>query len=606
MIKKTLVLIALLCITGCQNTLLRSQSPDKEPAKADAFKSKVETRLLGDYMSVQGSAPVVLQGVGLVTGLDGTGGDPPPSVSRTELREEMKRRGVKNPETILRDPGTALVVVRAYLPTLAHKGQELDIEVRLPANSKAESLRGGWLMSTRLTEQQLTTGGVKEGKTYAVAKGPILVSGTDDDDASRAARFKRGKILAGGRCLTDRDLTVVLRSDFGNVRNAKRISDRISQRFFYYNEYGNREALADAQTDRQIELKLHPRYRDNDWRYKQVVRNIAFRESAVAARLRQQQLQQDIMQSEKAALAALQLEAIGEDSIPFLKRALNGHQLETRFHAAVALAYLDDPSGVTALAEGARDEPAFRAHAFAALSTLRDSEAQLALQGLLHETNAETRYGAFRALTILDKTNPELNTEVFPHRFYFHELDTKSAPMIHMTNRQKSEIVLFGRGQKFKTPLSLRAGQHIMLNAKDESGKIVVSRYQIGKPDIRETMPNSIAAVIRRAVELGATYPDIVEMLRQAERQSNLTSRLEIDALPKPPRSFKRVGSPKESMSDGETEGSSIASVESNVSVPVDDRGVATAVDARTESGVDKKPSFTTRVANFFKRPTRD
>ena len=605
MIKKTLVLATLLCATGCQDALLRSQSPDVEPAKADAFKSKIETNLLGDYMSVHGSAPVVLQGVGLVTGLDGTGGDPPPSMSRTQLREEMKRRGVKNPETVLRDPSTALVVVRTYLPTLAHKGQELDIEVRLPANSKAKSLRGGWLMSTRLTEQQLTSGGVKEGKVYAVAKGPILISGTEDDDESRAARFKRGKILAGGHCLTDRDMTVVLRSDFGSVRNAKRISDRISQRFFFYNEYGNREALADAQTDRQIELKLHPRYRDNDWRYKQVVRNIAFKESSVAARVRQQQLQQDMLNPAKAAKAALQLEAIGEDSIPFLKRALNGHHLETRFHAAVALAYLDDPSGVTALAEGARDEPVFRAHAFAALSTLRDSEAQLALQELLEETNAETRYGAFRALTILDKTNPELRTERFPHRFYFHELDTKTDPMIHLTHRQKSEIVMFGRGQKFKTPLSLRAGQHIMINAKDETDEIVLSRYQIGKPDIRETMPNSIADVIRRAVELGATYPDIVEMLRQAERQSNLTSRLEIDALPKPPKSFKRVGSSKDSTSKKETAGDKLASVESNLSVPTDDKGVATAVDARTEAVVAPKPGFTTRVANFFKRPSR-
>lgn len=606
MIKKTLVLTTLLCAMGCQNTLLRSQSPDKEPVRADAFKSKIDTNLLGDYMSVHGSAPVVLQGVGLVTGLDGTGGDPPPSVSRTELRDEMKRRGVKNPETVLRDKSTALVVVRTYLPTLAHKGQELDVEVRLPGNSKATSLRGGWLMSTRLTEQQLTSGGVKEGKVYAVAKGPILVAGTEEDDESRVARFRRGKILAGGHCLTDRDMTVVLRSDFGTVRNSKRISDRISQRFFYYNEYGNREALADAQTDRQIELKLHPRYRDNDWRYKQVVRNIAFKESSVAARVRQQQLQQDMMNPDKAAIAALQLEAIGEDSIPFLKRALNGRHLETRFHAAVALAYLDDPTGVPALAEGAVNEPVFRAHAFAALSTLRDSEAQLALQELLEETNAETRYGAFRALTILDKTNPELRTERFPHRFYFHELDTKASPMIHMTNRQKSEIVLFGKGQKFKTPLALRAGQHILVNAKDETDEIVISRYQIGKPDVRETIPNSIAAVIRRSVELGATYPDIVEMLRQAERQSNLNSRLEVDALPKPPKSFRRVGTATDSESKEQLTGDKLASVESDVSVPSDDKGVATAVDVRTDPVVAPKPGFRTRLANFFKRPTRE
>ncbi|MFK7817956.1 MAG: flagellar basal body P-ring protein FlgI, partial [Planctomycetaceae bacterium] len=323
MLCRILTLVVLFTMPGCQNPLLRSQSPEKEPprsAKKPDFTNKVNTKLLGEYMSVHGNAPVVLQAVGLVTGLDRTGGDPPPSVSRTALREEMTRRGVKHPEMILRSQSTALVIVRAYLPPLAHKGQKMDIEVRLPQNSNATSLRGGWLMQTTLTEQQATAGGIKEGREYALAEGPILITGGEGEDKAKVAQFKRGVILGGGRSLAERDLTIVLRNDYRSVRMAKRISDTISKRFFHYNKYGNREALAKGVSDQQIELKLHPRYRDNEWRYKQVVRHISFKESEVAARLRQQQLREDLMDPAKAAKAALQFEAIGRDSIPFLKR----------------------------------------------------------------------------------------------------------------------------------------------------------------------------------------------------------------------------------------------------------------------------------------------
>jgi hypothetical protein len=592
---------------------MRSQSPEKEPprtAQKPDFTNKVKTKLLGDYMSVHGNAPVVLQAVGLVTGLDGTGGDPPPSVSRTELREEMTRRGVKHPEMILRSRATALVIVRAYLPPLAHKGQKMDIEIRLPQNSNATSLRGGWLMQTTLTEQQATTGGLKEGREYAVAEGPILITGLDGEDKSKAAQFKRGVILAGGRSLAERDLTIVLRNDFRSVRMAKRISDTISKRFFHYNKYGNREALAEGVSDQQIELKLHPRYRDNEWRYKQVVRHISFKESEVAARLRQQRLNEELADPAKAAKAALQFEAIGRASIPFLKRALQSSHLESRFHSAVALAYLGDPSGVPQLAQAIREEPNFRAHAFAALSVIEDTDSLLVLRELMSERSPQTRYGAFRALTVLDDTDLSLRTEHLPDGFRFHELDLETEPMIHLTKHQKPEVVLFGKGLKFKLPLALWAGRHIMIRAKDEGDSVVISRYKIGQPEIRETVPNSISGIIRRVVELGASYPDIAELLIQAQRQHNLPCDLEVDALPKAYNSFRRAGNAAKSNASEEDEESSDDSIKlasrMDIKAKDDDFGRASAVDMRPDKeskrSSDSRPTLRDRFSRMFGR----
>ncbi len=52
------------------------KSTRRKKEEDNDFGNKVETPLLSEYMSVQGNNPIVLRGVGLVTGLNGTGGDP--------------------------------------------------------------------------------------------------------------------------------------------------------------------------------------------------------------------------------------------------------------------------------------------------------------------------------------------------------------------------------------------------------------------------------------------------------------------------------------------------------------------------------------------------
>ena len=90
-------------IVGCQDfkllpsKLLRSQSPDKQDEESDKddekdkeFETKVETPMVGDYAGFANLNLVTLQGVGLVVGLDGTGGDPPPSGYRAILADRSE------------------------------------------------------------------------------------------------------------------------------------------------------------------------------------------------------------------------------------------------------------------------------------------------------------------------------------------------------------------------------------------------------------------------------------------------------------------------------------------------------------------------------------
>ena len=517
----------------------------------DEFDTKLKTRLLGEYTTIAGLNSIELHGVGLVTGLNNTGGDPPPTAARTQLLNDMRKIGVKNPNRVLHSKSTALVKVIAHLPPLIKKGETFDIQVYLPAGSEATSLSGGWLLETHLSEHAIVPGkGMLEGHILAKASGPILLSSAHALPKSEDVKdpyLRAGQIIAGGTSTKDRNLALYLRSDYRMARTSSRVAKRIGARFHHYNAYGSREPLAEEKTDQIIELKLHPRYKDNFARYLQVIRSIVSYETPVTRRVRLERLQEEINKPETAASAALQLEAIGRDMIPLLKSVLKNPLLECRFHAACALAYLGDPAGLKVLADAAENEPAFRIYAFAAIAASEEAEANLLLREMLDSEVAEVRYGAFRALTVLDPHDPYIRGIPMGSKgkgmFMLHRLDVQGPPAIHLTHHRKSELVLFGRHLKFKTPVTLRAGNHIMLTAQTGSDTVKISRFQLGKEDRQKEVPNDIAAVIAAVTEFDGNYPDISMMLLQAAEQHNLPGVLMIDSLPKAGRMYQRPNS---------------------------------------------------------------
>ncbi len=108
MLSRGLILgMLVLSLTGCSKFNLRSQSPDKDDKPAE----KKEDLFIGDQVTVAGLHPIQIEGVGLITGLNGTGEDPPPSMYRTMIYDDMRKRGIQNPNRLLQSPNTALVLV---------------------------------------------------------------------------------------------------------------------------------------------------------------------------------------------------------------------------------------------------------------------------------------------------------------------------------------------------------------------------------------------------------------------------------------------------------------------------------------------------------------
>jgi len=551
------VISAVLC--GCSGPILRPQSPE---ARVD-MPLMPDVKYVSEYTHPYGMNYVKIESVSLVTGLNGTGSDPPPTPQRAALMEEMKRREVSNPNEILSSGNVSMVLVRGFLRPGIQEGDRFDVEVQTPSQSDTKSIRNGWLLSTRLSEMAILGQTVKMGHELGIAEGPVLVDPTADPKKNPALAT-RGRILGGGVALKSRSLGLVISHEHESVRVSQDISHAINRRFSKITD-GRKQGVATAKTDQFIDIAIHPRYKDNISRYMQVLRNVAINESTTALQARLLFLEQQLGDPLTAASAAIRLEGIGDDQAKeTLKHGLASTDLESRFYAAEALAYLDDTAAVGVLADVARNEPAFRVNALAALSAMDDATAYDSLRSLLEVKSAETRYGAFRALWAMNHNDPLLHEENLGAQFHYHVMDVPGPDMVHVTQSHLPEIVVFGKEQEFRMPLMLDAGKSIMVNGL-KGDKITVSRFERGKEPKQQIVSPRVDDVIRAIVAMGGTYPDVVQALQQAKVDGALPGRFEIDALPQPGRRYDRTN--ETSIADGEDSKVVPASAEKSIEV---------------------------------------
>lgn len=534
----TLLFALPLILGGCSwwdSMTVRSQSPDHQ------LPEQPTVRLVGDLASPAAMCmfPVEVEAVGMITSLHGTGSDAVPSSQRDLLLGEMHTRGVQSPNTVLASTDTAMVAIRGVLPPGIQKGDRFDLEVRVPSRSETTSLRGGWLLKTDLREYALLSDNrMHSGHVWGRGGGPVMIDPSANARNDRIATC-RGRVLGGGVSLKSRPLGLELKPERRNALISARIEAAVNKRFQTTSK-GIKVPVATAKTDRYVELRVHPRYKDNIARYMRVVRAIPLREQESQRQERLVLLQKQLLDPITSSRAALQLEAVGPQAVDVLRKGLHSPDPEVRFCAAEALAYLDQSEAATPLAQAARQQPAFRIFALSALSAMDDVAAAEELRNLLNGQSAETRYGAFRALSEMNRKDPVVMGEVLGGQFTYHVLDTTGPPMIHVTRSRRPEIVLFGNDQRLHPPLAVDAGNQIMLVAR-QPGQIAVSKFAVGEMEQRRIVSNRVDDAIRAIVDLGGTYPDVVQALQEAKDSQALKSRLQVDALPEAGRSYNRI-----------------------------------------------------------------
>ncbi|MBQ7561337.1 MAG: flagellar basal body P-ring protein FlgI [Synergistaceae bacterium] len=241
MTRKFLLVIALL--------LLSSSSVFAAVNLQDMNFSRVNPPVrIKDITDVEGARGNQLTGIGLVTGLNGTGDNSQMAIQM--MRNLMRNFGVTLDARSVRTRNIAVVSLTATLPPYARPGQNIDVNVNTMGN--ASSLQGGMLIQAPLR--------AADGQVYAVAQGPVMVGG---GSAQGGAAARTQNVPTAGRVHGGAIIEREVPSDFtagGQVAlllrepdftTAQRIADAINR------VYGVVAFAADAA---RVEINLPGQY----------------------------------------------------------------------------------------------------------------------------------------------------------------------------------------------------------------------------------------------------------------------------------------------------------------------------------------------------------
>lgn len=210
-----------------------------------------------DVVNFRGARDNQLQGLGLVSGLNGTGdsANAVPFVRRA-LVNMLERFGMPQiNENQMRPKNIAAVMVACNIPPFAKPGQKID--VTLSSLGDAKSLQDGFLIQTPLRGA--------DGRIYAVAQGPISLGGfgivTSQGTSAQKNAVTVGRIPNGA--LVEKEIPVTLMDENGYIEiylnnpdftTATEMADKINK-----NLLGNAKA-ADAST---VRVFVTSTYRNN-------------------------------------------------------------------------------------------------------------------------------------------------------------------------------------------------------------------------------------------------------------------------------------------------------------------------------------------------------
>jgi flagellar basal body P-ring protein FlgI len=524
-----------------------------------------------DIAEPLGFGQKVVEGVGLVIGLAGTGSEPRPSSYREKLETEIKRNPDLDVQSILGDPlrRTSLVVVRARITAGMSPEDELNIEVLLPPDSETSSLEGGFLMGTWLNEIGIASGNQLDGKPMVYAYGPVISGNSDDPDDPKV-----GRVLGGGRIKQEIPYVLLINDRYRSGGVAKQLQDLINQRF-QYRDGRFKKGVATAKTDNTIVLNVPKRYHHNQLRYLQVLAQIRLKRTPELLDQRLETWGKELLDPKTAGEAALKLESIGGNASPVLAKALTSDHPQVRFFAAEALAYLDDAAGTDELVKAIIEQPGYRTMALAALASMDQPAGIVRLRTLMNQSDPVIRYGAFNALRTADPGDPylgrtrvlgfieerrrseeddpmslQVGAEAAPIRheppredpFELYVVRGDGPPMVHVSRTRRPEIVLFGDQHLLEPPVVLGGTGPILLNAAQGDRRIEVSRIELtGAPPQVLSCSTELVEVIRCVAALGATYPQVVSILQGAQSQANLEAALHIDSVPNDVQEYDRA-----------------------------------------------------------------
>lgn len=562
---------AVLCVSACGEK--RSVKPAEAPPVVrdvpDAFRGTI-----GSEATFRGIEPVLVSGLGIVVGLNGTGGGELPVQVQATMERDLARGGVGkggasantdlgpiSPAEFLRSPNVAVVIVQAAIPPGAPKGVAFDVFVRTLPGSSVTSLEGGRLWTTDLRFGEPAVFGAIKTRKIAEAKGDVFLNPFSGASSGGGQVTKTvGRIIGGGQVTDPLAIEVVLDND--SHARARSVVAAINSRFppgsgdegpiaRGRGRSGPQEGAAQS-----IALSVPAAYKERAAEFIQLVRHLRVDQGFQQEYAK---LYVDEMKAKPALASELSwcVQALGKAAIPFLTPMYDYAEVGPRFAALEAGARLGDHRAVGPLAELSKTGPSgIRAQAIRLLSRMPSNPTvNLTLRELTASPDLDVRVAAYEGLRDRgdvsvtsvpvgpDRRHPKFTLDIVPG----------GEPLVYVTQQGEARVVLFGSDEAWrdKARRSARASG-IMLNrpatfgvwedrllmaSEGESGPIRL-RYVDPRPGMKPLqmpkVPDDLGELVPLLAQkttpedpapgLNLTYSEVVGVLYEMTRQGAVTA----------------------------------------------------------------------------------
>ncbi|MBY0309436.1 MAG: flagellar basal body P-ring protein FlgI [Phycisphaerales bacterium] len=550
------------CSDHKERTLAKSDGPIVVRDIPEPLRGTVQAEA-----TLRGIDPVLVSGIGLVVGLDGTGGGPYPAAVQGTMERMLGLQGMGKgtlndggpfagwtPQQVLASKDVSVVVVEAVVAPGAPKGSSFDVRVSGFPGTSTTSLENGKLWTTELRFGPPAAFGAQASRVIGRAKGSVFINpfaesvpGPDalSPGAGNTAALPAsdgvvrtvGRVLGGGEVTEPLSLELVL--DNSSHARAMAIKDAINSAF----PPNGGAPTAHGRSGQSIAVRVPDRYRE---------RPADFVNTLMALRVDQQFKAEyakryvDELEKSPGLSDRLQwcIEALGEPAVPFLSRLYDYPELLPQMTALRAGARMGDPRAgayLVRVAADARQPVPLRAEAAELAGFLgSDPSVDLALRELVNTEDLEVRAAAYQAM--VNRGDPYVARLNMGGKFTL-DLVPSTRPLIYVTQQGKPKIVLFGEAIALARPMLLSAwDDRLLMTAGLESegapsgadANVVRVQYRDprsppGAPPVQTACAPDLVSVIRLFSRspsrddpdpgLGMSYSQVVGALYQLQRQ---------------------------------------------------------------------------------------
>lgn len=488
--------------------------------------------MIGSVAQITSTKSVIVEGVGLVGGLNGKGSSECPVDVRKYLTQYILAQNPKiDADGLINSLNTAVVVIDGNMPVSDSSKPYFDLKVTAMRGTQTVSLEDGTLYLSEL--KRVGSFGINTA-VLANAEGPVFIDEISDTPVDK----RTGYILGGGKVIEKYAIGLVLGKDDYELTNI--IRNKLNSRF------GN--DVARAIKAGLIEVITPSQYKFERAKFIELIKVTYVYDIPQNDQERINKNIRQLMEQPDSNEGEFALEAFGNQCLSQLSAVLKSPNEHVRLRAARCMLNLRSDDGFSVLKEIALNRLSpYRIEALKAVTEGgRSADTSSLCQELLKDDDFNIRLASYKELRKFD--DPAVIGRIIASNFYLEKITQTNKRDIYVSRSGQPIVVLFGAPIFCNKGILVKSADgEITIDAQASEDYVTVSRKFPSRPDLTGQircsyeLGNIIEALCENPPEkgrdsrggLGVTYSDLIPLLKQMCDKSAVNAEFHAGPLPK-------------------------------------------------------------------------